>query len=94
MCSKHVVFGRVIDGLDVVRAMEKLQTGQEDRPFQDVRVSEGGRSRKRWATEALLARMRGVCVCVCVCVCVSHVHEVLHAPACTCTCRCHSSCDS
>lgn len=36
--GKHVVFGQVIDGMDVVRAMEAVQTGSGDKPAQDVTI--------------------------------------------------------
>ena len=33
---KHVIFGRVSDGMDVVRAIGELPTGPGDRPEEDV----------------------------------------------------------
>lgn len=36
--KKHVVFGRVIKGMDVVYAIEKIPTGQGDRPLHDVTI--------------------------------------------------------
>jgi cyclophilin family peptidyl-prolyl cis-trans isomerase len=34
--SKHTVFGRVVDGVEVVRGIESAPTGGLDRPLQDV----------------------------------------------------------
>lgn len=34
----YTVFGEVTDGMDVVDAIEKVQTGRADRPVQDVKV--------------------------------------------------------
>ncbi len=36
--SKHPVFGRIIDGMDVVRAIESTPTGYQDRPVTPVKV--------------------------------------------------------
>lgn len=44
--GKHAIFGRVTDGMDVVRAIGSVETGAGDRPREDVvmesvQVSEG-----------------------------------------------------
>ena len=36
--GKHTVFGRVTDGMDVVTAIEQVETGPGDRPRDDVRI--------------------------------------------------------
>ncbi|KAG1665158.1 hypothetical protein FOA52_005539 [Chlamydomonas sp. UWO 241] len=35
---KHPVFGRVVGGLDVLNAMEKIQTDDDDRPVKDITI--------------------------------------------------------
>jgi cyclophilin family peptidyl-prolyl cis-trans isomerase len=36
--GKHAVFGRVTEGMDVVEAIGKVQTGPQDRPREEVRI--------------------------------------------------------
>ena len=36
--GKHVVFGRVVGGMDVVREMERAQTGANDKPIDEVKI--------------------------------------------------------
>ena len=38
--SKHPVFGKVIEGMDVVDAMAKVKKGANDKPVKDVKIIE------------------------------------------------------
>ena len=40
--GKHVVFGKVLEGMNVVRAIEKTQTDDNDKPVQDCLVADSG----------------------------------------------------
>ncbi|KAJ1799092.1 Peptidyl-prolyl cis-trans isomerase B [Coemansia sp. RSA 2399] len=40
--SRHVVFGKVMEGLDVVRAIEDLPTRAGDKPNEDVVIADSG----------------------------------------------------
>ena len=40
--GRHVVFGRIIGGMDVVREIEKVRTNEIDRPIDDVVVVDCG----------------------------------------------------
>jgi peptidylprolyl isomerase len=40
--GKHVVFGRVIKGMDVIQDAEKVKTGEQDKPTEDVLIADCG----------------------------------------------------
>jgi len=40
--GKHVVFGKIVEGLEVLRTMERVPTDGDDRPFDDVIISDCG----------------------------------------------------
>ncbi|XP_057308284.1 peptidyl-prolyl cis-trans isomerase B-like [Hydractinia symbiolongicarpus] len=40
--GRHVVFGKVIEGMDVVRAVEKVKTNDRDQPTKDVVIADCG----------------------------------------------------
>lgn len=41
--GRHVVFGRIVDGMDVVSYIEKVPTGFADRPQEDVTIAKSGK---------------------------------------------------
>ncbi len=40
--GKHVVFGRIMEGLDVVKKIEGSPTGRMDRPVKEVKIVDSG----------------------------------------------------
>jgi cyclophilin family peptidyl-prolyl cis-trans isomerase len=40
--DKHVVFGRVVEGMDLVSKIEKFETGASDKPVVDVVIADCG----------------------------------------------------
>lgn len=41
--GKHVVFGRVLEGVETLRAMEKVKTGRQDRPVEEIKLVNCGK---------------------------------------------------
>ena len=42
ICSKHVFFGRVVDGIDVLKKIERLSTTDQGRTIVPVNISNCG----------------------------------------------------
>lgn len=40
--GKHVVFGRVVDGMDTLRKIEAAKTGRQDRPVDEIKIVDCG----------------------------------------------------
>lgn len=40
--GKHVVFGQVVDGYDIIKSVEQTPTGPMDKPKKDVVIAESG----------------------------------------------------
>jgi cyclophilin family peptidyl-prolyl cis-trans isomerase len=43
--GRHVVFGKVVDGMDVVTAIEKSKTDRGDHPKETVKIAKSGELR-------------------------------------------------
>jgi len=41
--GKHVVFGRITEGMDIVRKIEACEKGPQDKPVKDITIRECGR---------------------------------------------------
>lgn len=41
--GKHVVFARVLEGLDVLKLIEQVKTGRQDRPEEEVKIVDSGK---------------------------------------------------
>lgn len=40
--GRHVVFGKILKGMDIIRKIERLQTDNRDRPNDDVVIADSG----------------------------------------------------
>jgi peptidyl-prolyl cis-trans isomerase B (cyclophilin B) len=40
--GRHVVFGKVLDGMDIVRRIERSKTNNRDRPLKPVKIADSG----------------------------------------------------
>jgi cyclophilin family peptidyl-prolyl cis-trans isomerase len=46
LSGKHVVFGRIVQGMDVVEAISNLPTGENFQPLQPIIIEDCGRIAK------------------------------------------------
>jgi peptidyl-prolyl cis-trans isomerase B (cyclophilin B) len=40
--NAHVVFGKVVEGMDIVKQVESQQTGSEDKPKKECKIANSG----------------------------------------------------
>ncbi|KAI0208146.1 Peptidyl-prolyl cis-trans isomerase B [Lamellibrachia satsuma] len=40
--GRHVIFGKILEGMSVVRKVESTKTGQQDKPAKDVVIADCG----------------------------------------------------
>lgn len=40
--GRHVVFGKVVKGMEIIEKIEKLETDRRDRPHEDVKIADCG----------------------------------------------------
>jgi cyclophilin family peptidyl-prolyl cis-trans isomerase len=40
--GKHVVFGKVVEGMDIIRGIEDCEKGASDKPVQDIVIADCG----------------------------------------------------
>lgn len=40
--GRHVVFGRILEGMDIVRKIENGKTGPRDKPVKEVKIVRSG----------------------------------------------------
>ncbi|ESK96551.1 peptidylprolyl isomerase b [Moniliophthora roreri MCA 2997] len=50
--GRHVVFGKVLDGMDIVHAIENVKKGPSDRPVEDVIIADCGELELELETDA------------------------------------------
>jgi len=50
--GRHVVFGKVLDGMDVVAAIESVKKGASDRPVEDIVIADCGELEVETVTDA------------------------------------------
>jgi cyclophilin family peptidyl-prolyl cis-trans isomerase len=53
--GRHVVFGEVVEGMDVVREIEATPKGANDKPLADVIIDECGEIKDNKAEDAAVA---------------------------------------